>query len=519
MIMHLFSGIDRHSITFKITLSIALSSLILMMLLGIINTRFIKTEYLQLEQEKLTTIMNDALKTLGVNLSYEFHEAVKETGEDLLQDLNILQVRIRSSITGNEFFFSRPGEKEKLEGFFKKMSIDDPVTEKEIGELIVTYSRENYKAMMLKYYRNLTILLAIYLIFAVYLIRLMVNLLNPLGGLARQLRDFSPNKAKIRLPYDPERKDEIYRIAMAGNAMLDSIYDFSNRQNQLNRQLLKARNELEKRVEERTAELREKQMQLAHAGRLVALGELAAGIAHELGQPLQIIQTAAAILTEEMKSDDMNRLEVQSIAAKITPQVDRASSIIKNIRTFARYDMETSAMAVDLKKPLTECLGFFHEQFKQHDIKVKVEITENLPKVRTEPQKFQQIVVNLLSNARYAVDYKYPLQNAAPDYEKIIAITLYRDVSANKVILEVRDNGKGMSQEELRRCQEPFFTTKSPDKGTGLGLSIVYGIAKEFEFQLKISSVQGQGTVCKVKMDAVTAIPLNDNEKGKNITP
>jgi signal transduction histidine kinase len=500
--MNLFSKIDRHSITYKISLRVGLSALLLVVLLCIVNTYFVHREYQEMEQGMLSIIMEDALKTLGVNLSYEFYEAVKETGDNLLKNRNILHVRINSKTKGEVFSCSHSSQNFQ-DGFLRSMAIVDPATGENIGKLTVTYSQEHYRAMMLKYYRNLAILLLIYFIFVIYLIRLLVISLRPLGELARQMHSFSPDKKKMRLPYHPERKDEISHIAWAGNAMLDNIYDYADRQELLKNELIKASNELEKRVEDRTRELKEKQMQLTHAGRLVALGELAAGIAHELGQPLQIIKTAAAILIEEMADDGMDRHEVLAIAGKIMPQVDRASAIINNIRIFARYDMGTEITAVDLRKPLEKCLAFFHEQFHQHEIKVSIDIAAKLPKVRTEPQKFQQIVVNLLANARYAVDNKYQPENINPDYEKAIQIKLFDDKVKDKVILEVIDNGKGMNREELDRCLDPFFTTKPPDKGTGLGLSIAYGIASEFGFKLEISSVEGQGSIFRIKMDGV----------------
>ena len=500
--MNWLFGLDRHSIIFKITLRIGLSAMLLIALLFMLNTRFVHREYLEMEQEILSSLMKDALKTLGVNLSYEFYEAVNETGDNLLKNNNILQVKISSRTKGVVFSRSR-SDHDISDGFLRSMDIIDPATGEEIGELTVTYSRRHYQAMMDKYYRNLAFLLLIYSGFVAYLIRFLIISLRPLGELARQMHSFSPAGKKMRLPFDPQKKDEVSHIARAGNAMLDSIYDYAGRQEQLNRQLLKARNELEKRVEERTSELKEKQMQLAHAGRLAALGELAAGIAHELGQPLQIIRTAAAIITEEMKNDGMDRREVLTIAGKIPPQIERASSIINNIRTFARYDMGARPMPVDPRRPLEECLAFFHEQFHQHEITVRVEIEKHLPKVRMEPQKFQQIIVNLLSNARYAVDNKYPAGKTGPAYEKSIRIGLTHDKAENMVILEVEDNGMGMDKEELARCLDPFFTTKPPDKGTGLGLSIAYGIAAEFGFQLEISSVQGRGSVFRLRMEAV----------------
>ncbi len=167
------------------------------------------------------------------------------------------------------------------------------------------------------------------------------------------------------------------------------------------------------------------------------------------------------------------------------------------MRTFARYDQSKSAIPLDVRVPLQECLCFFHEQFHQHQIILSVHLLSELYMVRTDFQKFQQIIVNLLSNARYAVDAKSPQKSA---HTKTISMTMDYSKKTKQLTLEIRDNGIGMSEKELHRCLEPFYTTKDPGEGTGLGLAIAHGLIQEFDFQLDVVSSPGQGSTFRIRM-------------------
>ena len=240
--------------------------------------------------------------------------------------------------------------------------------------------------------------------------------------------------------------------------------------------------------------LREKQAQVVHAGRLTAMGEMATGIAHEINQPLAIIRVAADGLNAYFDGKEANTEEARA-AQKIISQVERAAAIIDNMRAFVRNGIE-EAETIDIRSPVEKALSFFREQFRIHGIRLHVYLPDDPLMVRINPNKFEQIMVNFLSNARYAVDKKSP-----PDDEKKIFVRLISDVSSDTAILEVEDNGTGMSQEVLKRCMEPFYTTKEVGEGTGLGLSIAHGIAREFQMEIEVRSVEGQGSLFRVRMN------------------
>ncbi len=240
----------------------------------------------------------------------------------------------------------------------------------------------------------------------------------------------------------------------------------------------------------------EKQTQMIHAGRLSALGEMATGIAHELNQPLYIIRLAADGLRDFFRRNAQEAIEATDVD-KIIGQVERATTIINNMRSFGRA--ETGEMTLlNIASPLNLALSFFREQFRKNNLVLLEEIDMNLPRVNANAQKFEQIVINFLSNARYAVTSRKERQGG--EYTPTVIIRLYQDERDSRLIFEVEDNGIGMSPQELDRCLEPFFTSKEVGSGTGLGLSIVHGLVKEMGMELVVGSSQGRGSIFRIFM-------------------
>ena len=250
--------------------------------------------------------------------------------------------------------------------------------------------------------------------------------------------------------------------------------------------------------------LKEQQAQLIHAGRITAMGEMAAGIAHEINQPLTIIRLAADGLNRYFDQLGEKTMEARA-ARKIVVQVDRCVTIIDNMRSFVRNTPHGDT-AINLGEALERALSFFREQFRVHQIELDVRVPKEPVWARINQQKFEQIVVNLLSNAQHAVEEKELTEN---DYAKKIHVRLACDQSGKMVDFVLCDNGIGMSEEIRQRCLEPFFTTKQVGEGTGLGLSIVHTILREIEgASIEIESYPGQGSCFFIRMPAV--------ERGKN---
>lgn len=244
----------------------------------------------------------------------------------------------------------------------------------------------------------------------------------------------------------------------------------------------------------------EQHAQLAHTGRLTALGEMASGMAHELNQPMTVVRLAADGLNAYFAEKDPDSLEAESVDDMIS-QIKRATSIIKNMRAFSRASAGP-LQPVNIGESVDIALSFFKEQFRIHQIKLNLAIDLDLPKVQIDPQKFEQIVVNFVSNGRYALQKKNEYAGSA--YKMELSVRLFLSEDNKNVVFEVEDNGVGMSQETRDRCLEPFYTTKKVGDGTGLGLSIVHGIVQEFNMQMEIDSLEGEKSIFRILIPIVT---------------
>ncbi|MBF0379973.1 MAG: response regulator [Magnetococcales bacterium] len=245
--------------------------------------------------------------------------------------------------------------------------------------------------------------------------------------------------------------------------------------------------------------LREREAQLVHTGRLTAMGEMAAGIAHELNQPLAVIRIWSQSLGNDVGRGSVSAERVTEATKEIDQQMKRATTIITHMRAFARGESDEPPEATDLAVPANEALLFFQEQFRIHEIELDMQIGENLPEVSLHAGRFEQVVVNLLSNARHAVDKK---RSEDSSFQKKIALRLYASDDNKWVILEVADNGIGMSTHDRDRCLEPFFTTKEVGQGTGLGLHIIRGIVQEMNGRIHVDSQLGKGATFKIQLPA-----------------
>ncbi len=250
--------------------------------------------------------------------------------------------------------------------------------------------------------------------------------------------------------------------------------------------------------------------QLAHAGRLTALGEMASGIGHEIHQPLSVINLNAENCESYLAKNDPDSIAMEA-ALEIREQVGKIKRLIDNMRRFSRLssgEMET----IYLSELLENALTFYREQYLLNDIELVVDIDEYLPPVKTDAQKFEQILVNFLSNARHAVDAR---KDKDADLQKSVTIRIRStdmtteefaertfakgaNVPDRMVRVEVMDNGIGMDEATKKRCLEPFYTTKAVGDGTGLGLSVSYNLVQELHFQLEIESREGEGSVFRL---------------------
>jgi len=232
------------------------------------------------------------------------------------------------------------------------------------------------------------------------------------------------------------------------------------------------------------------EQQLIQASKMATLGEMATGIAHELNQPLSVIKTASAFLRKKVKKKESIREDIlETMAEEIDSHVDRASKIINHLREFGRKS-EVKKERVQVNDAMEKALEIFSQQLKLREIDVVKELDATLPTVSANANRLEQIFINLLINARDAIEEKCEKVGHKNLPKKIFLRSRFRD---GKVTVEVEDTGGGIPRSVLERIFEPFFTTKRVGKGTGLGLSISYGIVQDYEGTIRVETEEGEG--------------------------
>jgi PAS domain S-box-containing protein len=239
------------------------------------------------------------------------------------------------------------------------------------------------------------------------------------------------------------------------------------------------------------AKLKAAQAQLVEASKMRALGELVAGVAHELNNPLMASQTILHVIMKNLPEDfpERERLEL------IRKCNDRIEKIVDHLREFSRQTKPELGL-IDVNQPIENALMITGQQLLDHGISIVRNLEEKLPKIEGDVNQLEQVFLNLISNARDA------MEGNSGAKELTITSSVREDKGARRVIVSVKDTGVGIAPENLDRVLEPFFSTKPVGKGTGLGLSLCYGIIEAHGGNLEIQSRLGEGTEVRVVFPA-----------------
>ena len=235
-----------------------------------------------------------------------------------------------------------------------------------------------------------------------------------------------------------------------------------------------------------------------HADRMASLGEMASGIAHEINQPLNIISMVMdKILFESAKAQTISLDFLTTKSDKIFENITRVRNIIDHIRAFSRSHDGYVLTAFNLNSSIENAVSMIAEQFKHLGISINLQLEKKISPVIGNTYKFEQVIINLLVNAKDAVIERKTREEGYS--EMVIGIASHQE---NQVItVEVTDNGIGISKDDINNILLPFYTTKDEGKGTGLGLSICYQIIKEMEGSIEITSDIVYGTRIKLVLD------------------
>lgn len=238
-------------------------------------------------------------------------------------------------------------------------------------------------------------------------------------------------------------------------------------------------------------EMVEKDAQLMQASKMTTLGEMSAGVAHELNQPLNAIKLGNEYLKLMVDQEkDIPHADLRQVAGEVSNQVSRASEIINRLREFGRKT-DFSKERVDINAPVKGVLGMIGQQLRLENIDVKLDLDSTLPPVMAHKNRLEQVLFNLITNAMDAINQKKARGGAGDD--RSIHIRTFRD-DTGRVALAVTDTGIGIPKGIREKIFEPFYTTKEVGKGMGLGLSIIYGIVKDYGGDIKVESTEGVGS-------------------------
>lgn len=293
--------------------------------------------------------------------------------------------------------------------------------------------------------------------------------------------------------------------------IIDSLFQKVKKLNEEKDKYITELKRSEKQLKGAYKELSDSQVQLVQAGKLAAMGEMAAGVAHELTQPLLGIKGFVTAMLEDMKGylleqpstvpgmkarkeRAVNDLEV------ILQQTDRMTVIVNNVRDFARASGTEMAL-LDINQPIEDALMLFSEQLRLRNIAVEKNLAQGLPQITANSNQLQQVFINLIANARDAIDAKGNTGHLVVSTRK----------STDGIYIEFQDTGIGADEKTTSRMFEPFFTTKPAAKGAGLGLSMVAKILDQHGGTIDVQSEPGRG--CKFNI----RLPVGAGEGGGTV--
>jgi len=248
----------------------------------------------------------------------------------------------------------------------------------------------------------------------------------------------------------------------------------------------------------------EAEAEAMHSSRLATIGELAAGVAHEINNPVNGVINYAQLLVDKLAGGSREH----DIAERIIKEGDRISYIVRSLLSFSRQRTE-GKKEVHLEEIISESMALTGAHMRKEGIMLELDIPPGLPLIFANPRQLQQVILNIISNARYALNQRYP---SSSENKKFMIKAIKTTINEMPYVrIEFTDYGTGMAAAVAGKVLNPFFSTKPEGQGTGLGLSISHGIISDHGGRLTIESVEGEFT------KVIATVPTLDFEE--MITP
>jgi PAS domain S-box-containing protein len=243
--------------------------------------------------------------------------------------------------------------------------------------------------------------------------------------------------------------------------------------------------QLEAMVRERTNQLEEAQAKLIQSAKLAAVGQLAAGVAHEINNPVGVLLMKLKFLLSVAKRENLTAKAMATLDIAVE-QAGRIADIVQDLLNFSRTPTDRP-QSLNLNERIHSSLRLSHRMLTDRRIDLHLDLCEELPSVLGDPVEFEQVLINLLNNAVEAMADGGELHLAS-------------HAEAGQVVISLRDTGEGIEAEDLGSIFDPFFTTKNFGEGTGLGLSISYGIVQKMGGSIEVESELGSGAVFHIRL-------------------
>jgi two-component system NtrC family sensor kinase len=292
-------------------------------------------------------------------------------------------------------------------------------------------------------------------------------------------------------PLEVDADDELGELARSFRSMQDRL-------NASNQQIREFTDTLERRVEERTARLRDAERKAIHSDRLASLGQLAASVAHEINNPLSGVINFGRLMQRLVAADEVPRERLpdfRNYLGHVVTETERCARIVRDLLVFARKS-SPSHEPCDLNEIVRRTLSVINHRLELGEVTPRLELAEQLPPTVCDASQVQQIVTNLVLNAAEAMETGF------------VTVRTRLDESRSQVALEVSDTGPGIPPDVLPKIYDPFFSTKKEGQGTGLGLAVVYGIVQAHGGQIEVETAPGRGTTFSV------LLPVGNGDAG-----
>ena len=468
------------------------------MVFELVHEDLVNDSYENIESKVRSMITNNIIAYIIV--------ADNENGDVLYASDNYLE--------GKSLRFAKEYIKRNLKNNYENQSTYYITGHSDNENIYVGYYQNSYIQIFLqKLINNLSLVAVFSILFSIILASFMSKLvIRPILDLSRSVLVFGRGNFKHRI----ESSDyiELNTLVNSFNQMATSLQDVYA--------------SLEQKVEERTAELKtannqlkEAQAMMVHSEKMRSLGELVAGITHEINNPINFIYGNLIHLTKytkeliqliDMYIDAQNEIDANknkeienyknqidysflkedlpALIKSCQEGTERTRNIIADLKNFSRIE-EQVVNSVDLEKEIDTTLNILHSKLKNR-IEVHKQYEPNLPRIDAFGGQLNQVFMNILDNAAFAIEN-----------EGNIYIRIHQDLQKKNVIIEFEDDGSGMDEDTSKKIFDPFFTTKAPGQGTGLGMSISYKVIQRHKGTISVASQKGKGTKFTITLPIV----------------